>query len=101
MLEDEVCTRTCIEELQVATLELLMGSFREGGLRLSAPPCPINLCPNPPRAACPVRRPGGQILFHLAGDGASPPPSTALAPASCPPDHGARGGGAWRLCHHL
>ena len=85
----------------MATLELLVGSFREGGLRLSAPPSPINLCPNPPPGCLPCAAPWGQILFHLAGDGALPPPSTALTPASCPPDHGARGGGAWRLCHHL
>ena len=57
MLEDEVCTRACIEELQVATLELLMGSFREEGLRLSAPPSPINLCPNPPPGRLPCAAP--------------------------------------------
>ena len=85
MLEDESCTRTCIEELQVATLELLMGGFREGGLRLSAPPSPINLCPNPPPGRLPCAAPWGRIPFVLAGDGALPPPLHCPCPSLLPP----------------
>ena len=68
----------------MATLGLLMCSFREGGLRLSAPPSPINLSPNPPPGSLPFAAPGGQILFVLAGDGALPPPPPPL-PSPQPP----------------
>ena len=81
MLEDEVCTRACIEELQVATLELLMGSFPEGGLRLSAPPSPINLCPNPP----PGRLPWGSDSVSSGGGWGLTPPLHCPRPSLLPP----------------
>ena len=99
MLEEELCTRTCIEELQVATLELLMGTFREGGAVPFCPPSPINLCPNPPPGRLPCAAPWGQILFVLAGDGAffPPPPLPSPrppAPQTTGPGEGGRGGSA-------
>ena len=85
MLEDEVCTRTCIEELQVATLELLMGSFREGGLRLSAPPSPINLCPNLPPGRLPCAAPWGSDSVCSGGGWGLPPPLHCPRPSLLPP----------------
>ena len=85
MLEDEVCTRTCIEELQVATLELLMGTFREGGLRLSAPPSPINLCPNPPPGCLPCAAPWGSDFVSSGGGWGLTPPLHCPRPSLLPP----------------
>ena len=85
MLEDEVCTRACIEELQVATLELLMGSFREGGLRLSAPPSPINLCPNPPPGRLPCAAPWGSDSVSSGGGWGLTPPLHCPRPSLLPP----------------
>ena len=85
MLEDEVCTRACIEELQVATLELLMGSFREGGLRLSAPPSPINLSPNPPPGRLPCAAPWGSDSVSSGGGWGLTPPLHCPRPSLLPP----------------
>ena len=71
----------------MATLELLMGSFREGGLRLSAPPpSPINLCPNPPPGRLPCAAPWGSdsdCVCSGGGWGLTPPlhcPRPSLLP---------------------
>ena len=98
MLEDELCTRTCIEELQVATLGLLMGRFREGGLR-SAPPSPINLSPNPPPGRLPCAAPWGSDAVCSGGEwGLTPPPPLPSpqppAPQTTGPGEGGRGGSA-------